>query len=209
MKEEMILCEKNNRIDNRFLKCPNNSQERKNAMNFKKIPLILLSLLLVVVSLGVSTQDAQAQKYSCDLLHPDMTLSTKCDEIFFVLGWAAMTPGQINEFLNATQYTLTLRDGSGNVLKTITHPQVAQFWGPAYPINPTDLGVECAMPQAWETDLMLSLGKLLPGEYTLTLEENFIHPLTDGFQACWVEGIKIPVSLYRGGDSFTASFTIK
>jgi hypothetical protein len=108
----------------------------------------------------MSTQDAQAQKSGCDLLHPDMTLSAKCDQIFFVLGWVAMTPGQINEFLNATQYTLTLRDESGNVLKIITPPQVAQFWGPAYPIDPADLGVECAMPQAWKTDLVLSLGKL-------------------------------------------------
>lgn len=178
-------------------------------MNFKKIPLILLSLLLVVVSLGVSTQDAQAQKYGCDLLHPDMTLSAKCDEIFFVLGWAAMTPGQITEFLNATQYTLTLRDEAGNILKTIAPADVAPFWGPAYPIDPAELGVECAMPQAWETDLMLSLGKLLSGKYSVTLEENFIHPLTDGFQACWVEGLKIPVSLYRGDGSFTASFTVR
>lgn len=70
--------------------CLNNSQERKYGINLKKYSLILLALLLVAVSLGVSTQDAQAQKYGCDLLNPDMT------------------PGQINEFLNSTQYTLTL-----------------------------------------------------------------------------------------------------
>lgn len=178
-------------------------------MNFKKISLILLAVLLVLVSLGVSTQEAQAQEYGCDLLHPGITVSADCDEIHFVLGWAAMTPGQINEYLKATQYTLTIRDGSGNVLKSVVPAEFAQFWGPAYPINPADLGVECAMPKAWETDLVLSLGKLLAGEYTLTIDENFTHPVTDGFQACWVEGFKIPVSLYSGSGSFTGGFSVK
>lgn len=178
-------------------------------MNLKKIALVLLTMVMIMVSPGVSTRNAQAQGYDCDLLYPGMTLSAECDEIHFVLGWVAMTPGQINVFLKAMQWTFTLRDASGNVLKIITPDQVALFWSPPYPVDPADLGVDCGMPRAWETDLVLPLGKLDAGEYTLTLDENFKHPITDGFNACWVDGYKIPVYIYPTTYSFTGPFTVK
>jgi hypothetical protein len=178
-------------------------------MNLKKIALILLPMIMIMVMLGVSPRNAHAQGYSCDLLYPGMTLSAECDEIHFVLGWVAMTPGQINEFLNAMQWTFTLRDDSGNVLKIITPNQVASFWSPAYAIDPADLGVDCGMPRAWETDLMLPLGKLSAGNYTITLDENFRHPITDGFNACWIDGFKIPVTIYPTTYSFTGPFTVE
>lgn len=178
-------------------------------MLIKKFAFVLLAALLILGILGYSSGNARAASSACDLVHPDMTLSAKCPEIFFVWGWAAMTKGQINEFLSATQDSLTLRDGSGNVLNIITPNQVAQSWGPAYPVDPADLGVTCGMPQAWVTDSMVSLGHLDKGNYTLTVERVFTHPLTDGFNACLFDGFKIPVSLYSGSGSFTAAFTVK
>jgi hypothetical protein len=138
-----------------------------------------------------------------------MTLGAQCEEIFFVWGWAAMTPGQINEFLKATRDTLTLRDESGQVLKTIGPAETAVSWGTPYPIDPADLGVECGMPRAMETDSVVSLGALGPGTYSLTIERTFTHPVTDGFNACWAEGFKLPVSLYSGSGGFTAEFVIE
>lgn len=178
-------------------------------MNLKKIALVLLTMVMVMVSLGVSTRNAQAQEYGCDLLYPGITLSAECDEIHFVLGWVAMTRGQINVFLKAMQWRFTLRDASGNILKVITPDQVAPFWSLPYPIDPADLGVDCGMPRAWETDLVLPLGKLEAGKYTLTLDENFSHHITDGFQACWVDGNKIPVYIYPTTYTFTGPFTVK
>ena len=65
------------------------------------------------------------------------------------------------------------------------------------------------MPRAWETDLVLPLGKLERGNYTITLDENFSHPITDGFNACWVDGFKIPVFIYPTTYSFTGPFSVK
>ncbi|MGE5463287.1 MAG: hypothetical protein ACM3PS_08025 [Syntrophothermus sp.] len=178
-------------------------------MNFKKASLLLLVLILVTGLAVVSTRDVQAQDAGCDLLRPGMTLSADCDEIFFVWGWAAMTPGQVNEFLKGTRDTLTLRDEVGNLLKVISPRDIAITWSEAYPIDPADLGVQCGMPKAWETDSVVSLGSLRPGKYTLTIERTFLHPVTDGFNACWMEGFKLPVSLYFGSGSITADFEIE
>jgi len=187
----------------------NHSQERKNAMNFKKLSLLLLPVLLVAVMLGFSSGQARAAE-PCYFVHPDMTFSAStCSDIVFTWGWAAMTKGQINVFLKAVQDTITVRDGEGNVLQVFTPAQVAQTWGKPYPIDPAELGLKCPMPQAWVTDSTVSLGSFFPGAYTLTLDRYFIHPFNDGYNACWYEGFKIPVSLYREGGSFTAGFTVE
>lgn len=178
-------------------------------MSFKKIALILFVLVLVAGSVALSTRDVKAHADGCYLWRPDMTLSADCDEIFFPWSWAAMTPGQVNEFVTATQDTITLRDKSGNILRVIGPTEIAQSWGPAYPMDPADLGVECGMPRAWVTDATLSLGSLGPGKYALTIERTFVHPVTDGFNACWVDGFKLPVALYSGSGSFTADFKVQ
>ncbi len=178
-------------------------------MSFKKISLILFILILAAGSVGLSTRDVKAQGEGCELLHPNMTLSADCPQIFFVWGWAAMTPGQVNEYVKGTQDTITLRDGSGNVVQVIGPVDVTQSWGPAYAVDPADLGVDCGMPEAWETDSALSLGALARGKYTITVERTFVHPVTDGFNACWAEGFKLPVTLYSGSGSFTAGFKVQ
>ena len=181
----------------------------------KKSALILLTVILVAVSMGMSTQAAKADEPpplkgpNCYVGIEGFVFYPSDGCVNYILGtggWAATTRGLIVAFQTAAQNSLTVSSPNGYSL--VQPPKTANlYWSP-----PIDLGfpiLESCPQTGWATYWLVPLGKdLVPGTYTITTTWALSHPVTDGFTACY-GGMPIGWNIYSGTwDQWSVEFTV-
>lgn len=176
-------------------------------MNLSKFSLILLTALLVVLSLGVSTQEVQAEGRTCYIAREGFEFSAaECENYVNTMVWASTTRGLVNVFLKAIQSSISVTGDNFYVAYNVE--QSAQFWTSPFPFDPAFLGLECGMPEIWATRWWVPVGtNLEPGVYTLSFTWTLSHPLTDGAPACSL-GEPLGRNIFSGTDQGTYQFTI-
>jgi hypothetical protein len=159
-------------------------------------------LALATLVPGASAQDEPASVFPCA---DGVEWEAAPDQpITFLCGWGTVGgPGLIEMFLRGHQGRLVIEDENGNVVLDIGPAEFASLWGDPESGPSGFEDVTCASPtgQSVAWSYLLEAG-LAAGTYTVTLDEAFRHPVTDGFQTCWADdGTRLaepPNHLYRG-----------
>jgi hypothetical protein len=172
---------------------------------------VLLVALLLALSVAVPAASAQDQDptyvYWC--FGDTSATVSRDDDIVLRCPWGAKTAGQLQMFLNHDVISFELKDGNGNVFWTLDAEDAATYWTEPVKLKASDFGFECKPDVQWLTRLLVPLGTLAAGTYTLTVNETYTNPVNDGIHTCSIEGERIPPpSLYPAGPLPTVVMTI-
>jgi len=162
-------------------------------------------LLTAVLCLGLIFgffQGGSAQPGNVCRIFPsgqDQTFSNSdCSSYWAGPGWAAVSPGLVNEFLVATSVTASFT--GDNVNFAVTPQQSSNVWAPIEKVGDDLIGAHCPTGWVYRSQFRWNLGQLAPGTYTLKFLWTVRHPIADGTQSCTDDqtGQKLPIILYSG-----------
>lgn len=162
--------------------------------------LLLLTILLLLATLTL-TPGISANGEPVNILPyiDGAVYEIRTDqEAHIFLAWVALSPGLVQEYLNASHESYTLV-GNGETV-AISDAETKQTYGPIIEAPPEILGLECPRPLVAGTIFDYTLGHLEPGTYTLTRTATLDHPVNDAFHVCTFAGqpaANTP-SLYEG-----------
>jgi len=170
------------------------------------VPLVAALLALSTLAPAVS---AQGPTYVYWCFGDESVAVSHDDHVVLRCPWGAKTAGQLRMFLNHDVISFELKDGTGNVVWTLDPEEAATYWTEPVKVKASDFGFECKPDVQWLTRLVVPLGTLAAGTYTLTVNETYLHAVNDGMHTCSIGGERIPPpSLYPAGPLPTVVMTI-
>jgi hypothetical protein len=166
-------------------------------MRTKRVVALLLALSLLAVTViaqPVAADDPPLRVFPWS--DGRSVTANAGQDIQVAWAWSATSKGLVNEFLGATEHTLTL-SGEGGTILYLPPVQYAQIFY-VIPLPPALFGRECPMPMIYAAAWTLWLPDLAPGTYTLETRQVLRHAVNDGYHVCTVDGepMKSPPSLY-------------
>jgi hypothetical protein len=135
--------------------------------------------------------------------------NSDCDSYTVGYGWLAVSPGLINEFVNATSISAAF--WGDNVKVGLSPEETANLWSPIDTRSSAELGFYCPTGLLYRSFFDINIGKLAPGTYHLYFFDTLSHPLNDGTVACVDDqGQHLPNIIYSGTfiDNYTDAITI-
>jgi hypothetical protein len=169
----------------------------------------LLVAMLLALSVAAPAASAQEPTYVYWCFGDESVTVSQNDYIVLRCPWGAKTAGLVRMFLNGDVISFELNDGTGNVVWTLDPEEAATYWTEPVKVKASDFGFECKPDVEWLSRLLVPLGTLAAGTYTLTVNETYTHPVNDGMHTCSIEGERIPPpSLYPAGPLPTVVMTI-
>ena len=171
---------------------------------------VIAVLVVMLLALSVTVPAASAQSptyvYFCEFNTVEVN---HLDDIILRCPWGAKTEGQMRMFLNHDVISFELKDEAGNLVWTLDAEDAATYWTDPVKLKASDFGFDCMPDTQWLSRLLVPLGTLDAGTYTLTVNETYLHPVNDGGHTCSIDGERIPPpSLYPAGPLPTRVVTI-
>jgi hypothetical protein len=181
-------------------------------MTARGVARIVLCLAILMMALGFQQAEVKAQDEPCIVNWGSQDLvfsAAACPSYAFLIGWMAASPGLDIMFMRADQITLTV-EGPNDFFLQYTPPESSQFWQAPVSRTPANAGWECPKPELWLVLYQAPIAEELDaGVYTLTYQDTYIHPFTDGLQRCSVDGVPFGQYIYRGTQpAFVTHFTV-
>jgi len=169
-------------------------------MSAKRVLLTAVLCLGLIFGIfqGVSAQPG----VSCRIrpFGEDQTFSNSaCSSYWAGPGWAAVSPGLVNELIRASSITASFT-GDNNVNTAITPKQASKLWDPIQSQKDDTIGANCPTGLVYGSRNRWDLGQLAPGTYTLKLLWTVRHPVVDGTHRCTDNqtGQRLPKIMYSG-----------
>jgi hypothetical protein len=144
--------------------------------------LLLLATLTVIPSISAHGEPVNIFPYIDGAVYEIQT----DQEAHIFLAWIALSPGLVQEYLNASHESYTLV-GNGETV-VVSEAEIEQAYGSIIQAPPEVVGVECPRPLVAGAILDYNLGHLQPGTYTLTRMVTLDHPVNDAFHVCTFAG---------------------
>lgn len=171
----------------------------------RMIPIIMICLMVsLLLAASAAAQGSTVWIYPFDEETFELTPE---DEVNVFSGWIATTPGlaRINQFKE--DYSFVLYEGE-DVIQQLSADDARAYWRPIFRVDPAEYGLDCPMPNIYQSWWVYPLGNLEEGSYTLVFTIARDTPTNDGFHVCTDTVTGEPAaptpSLYLpGGDDFT------
>jgi hypothetical protein len=171
--------------------------------------MTLLVAMLLALSVAVPAASAQDTAYVYWCFGDETVTVNRTDDIVLRCPWGARTEGLVRMFLNGDVISFELKDQGGKVVWALAPEDAAKYWTDPVRVSASDFGLECRPDVQWMSRLLVPVGTLAAGAYTLTVNETYLHPVNDGMHTCSMGGVPFPSpSLYPAGPLPTVVLSI-
>lgn len=163
-------------------------------MSTKNKILVIVALICILLIPTTSTLARKDPVYVLPQYGLETTVSST-DEVVIQLNWIACSKGLVNDYIESADHVIYF-DG---VALEKTFKREMSYW--STPVESNILVLSCLwdVENTWITYWEYSLGKLEPGDHTLTLEQWLTFPVIDGVDILSPIG---ELDVYQGNQDF-------